>query len=231
MNQQGAMEVLAGMLVCIGAFLLIYLVIYILFVLNLHRTLEEVAERNRAMSPGLVWLIFIPLFNIIWAIIMVSKIAQSLRNEFEDRGWSTHNEGFARMTGMIWAWGAVVNIALSIMQNAAQFANQQPVAMLLGLLGCPLGLTIFVCWIIYWVQTHQYKVRLREGHRGYRSGSVEADYDDDYRPRRSRFDDDERSRDRDEDAGGGDFNFDRPARRDDNDDEDDRPRRREREDY
>jgi hypothetical protein len=190
MNQQGALEVVAGMLLCIGIILVIYLVVYILFLLNLHRTLAEVAERNRELSPGLVWLSLIPLFNIVWNIIMVAKIANSLKNEFSDRGWSTQNEGFARTTGMIWAWGGVASVVLSIIQNGAQFADARPIAMVLGLLSCPLSLAIFICWIMFWVQTHGYKVRLREGERGYGSGSPEEDYDDNYRrPRHEDRDD------------------------------------------
>src|SRR5438045_3532909 len=105
MNQQGAWEILAGVLVCVVIVFAVIILLHILFLLNLHWTLAQVREPNREMSPGMVWLNLIPLFNIVWAIIMVSKIANSLRNEFEDRGWSTSNEGFGRTTGMLWAWG------------------------------------------------------------------------------------------------------------------------------
>jgi hypothetical protein len=210
MNQQGAMEVLAGMLLCIGIIIVIALAIQILFLLNLHWTLAAVKERNRELSPGMVWLSLIPLFGMIWVIIMVPKIANSLRNEFEDRGWSTANEGFGRTVGMLWAWGGVANMVLSIAQNAAQFGQQQEVAMMLGLLGCPLGLAILVCWIMFWVQTYQYRKRLTDGPRGYREDSLEDDYDD----RRPRRDEDDHGRRGDDDY-----------RRDDERPGDDRPRR------
>ena len=67
-------------------------------------------------------------------------------------------------------------------------------------------------WIMYWVQMAQYGKRLREGQRGYASGSVEEDYDDQYR--RPRYDDEEYKR-RDDD----DRRHRRPR------DDDDRPRR------
>jgi len=217
MNQQGAMEVVAGMLICVAIILLIAIVIQVLFLLNLHRTLDAVRERNREMSPGMVWLNLIPIFNIAWQIITVNKIANSLRKEFEDRGWHTADEGFARTVGMIWAWGNVANLALSIMQNAAQFADAKPVAMVLGLLGCPLGLAILVCWIMYCVQTYQYRKRLTEGGDGYREGSVEDDYDDHRRPR---HDEDDRKR-----LGDDDYRRDDEHRRDDDYRRDDDPRR------
>src|SRR5262245_30031578 len=214
MNQQGMAEFLAGMLICIAVILIIVLAIQILFLLNLHWTLAAVKERNRELSPGMVWLSLIPLFGMIWVIIMVPKIANSLRREFEDRGWSTANEGFGRTVGMLWAWGGVANLVLSLAQNAAQFGKQQEVAMLLSLLGCPVGIAILVCWIMFWVQTYQYRKRLTEGGDGYREGSVEDDYDDRRRPRHH---EDEHGRQSDDDF-----------RRDD---EDDRPRRRDKEDY
>ncbi len=202
MNQQGAMGFLAGMLICVAIFLAIWLCVYILFLLNLHWTLAEVDERNREMSPGLVWLLLVPIFNIVWAIILVARVANSLRNEFRDRGWRTRDEGFARTVGMLWAWGGVVNVGLSIVQNVAQFAKMEPIAMVVSLIGCPLAIGIFVCWIIFWVQTYQYRKRLTEGQRGYRDGSIEDDYDDRRRPR---YDEDDDYDDRDDD---------RPRRRD-----------------
>jgi hypothetical protein len=184
-NQQ-AMGLLAGM--CIGMLVVFALIltVYILYLLNLHRTLAEVDERNREMSPGLVWLMLIPLFSTFWAPYMVAKIANSLRNEFEDRRWPTEGEGFTRSVGMIFAWGGVVNFGLSIIQNVLQYLDMMSVAMVISFVGLPIGLALFVLWIVYWVQTHQYKVRLREGGRGYRPGGVEEDYDDSFRPRRTR---------------------------------------------
>ena len=82
--------------------------------------------------------------------------------------------------------------------------------MVIGLIGCPVGLTIFVCWIIFWVQTYQYRKRLETEGRGYEPGSVEDDYDDEVRRPRKEDDD-----------------FDRPRRDDDfRDERDDRDRRR-----
>ena len=214
MNQQ-AMGFLAGMLVCLAIVFVVVLGIYILFLLNLQRTLDAVRERNRELSPGLVWLTLIPLFNIVWILIMVPKISNSIRNEFESRRWRTEGEGFARTTGMLWAWGGVVNLAISVLQNMAQFADLGPLAMILSLVGLPVSLGIFVCFVMFWVQTYQYKNRLGEGGRT----ALEDDYDDQFGgPRRDDDDDDRPRRRRYED------DDDRPRRRRD-EDEHDRPRR------
>ena len=173
-------------MVCMLVVFAAILVVYCIYLLNLHRTLAEVHERNREMQPGLVWLMLIPLFSTFWAPYMVAKISNSLRKEFEDRGWPIDGEGFGRTVGMLLAWGGVVSFGLSMMQNVLQFANMMEVATIVSLLNLPIGLGLFVCWIIYWIQTHGYKVRLREGGRGYRPGGVEEDYDDEFRPRRTR---------------------------------------------
>jgi hypothetical protein len=83
--------------------------------------------------------------------------------------------------------------------------------MLLSVVGLPIALGLFVCFVLFWVQMYQYGKRLRESEGGYRTDAVEADYDDDFqRPRRDEDD------------------LDRPRRRppeDEFDDRGERPRR------
>jgi hypothetical protein len=183
----------------------IALIIQIFFLLTLYRTQSAVAERNREIQPGTVWwtllLNFFPLVGNIWMIYLVGKLTNSLRREFGDRGWRTEGEGFGRTVGLIWAWGGLGYSILSVMQNVLMFSGQQGVSTLLSLIVLPIGIGLLVCFILFWVQMYQYGKRLREGERGYRSGSVEADYDDQYQGPR---------RDRQEDAD----EFDRPRRRD-----------------
>jgi len=195
--QGGAGDVVGGVFVCLFVFLALLLILSILFLITLYQTQKQVKEPNRELSPGLVWLTLIPIFGSIWAAIMVPKLANSIRREFEDRGWGTDVEGFGYIAGMIWAWGGIANLVLSILQNVLQFADLGPIAFLLSLLGLPLGLAVLVCWIIYWVQMYQYGKRLREGQRGYPDGSLEADYDEEYRrPRENEGDDARRDPDR-----------------------------------
>jgi hypothetical protein len=186
------MDFLAGILVCVLSLLAVCLLVFILFLLNLHWTLAAVKERNRELSPGLVWLMLIPLFHIVWAPIMVTKVANSLRNEFDDRGWPLAIEGFARTAGMVWAWGWVLNGFLSVVRNIARAADVRPVSAMFSAVSCPLLIGILVCGIIFWVQTYQYRNRLQYGGRGYRDGSPEEDYDDEFvRRRPPRMDDED----------------------------------------
>ena len=62
-------------------FLGLFLIPAIFFLFTLQNTLKAISPENRRMAPGNVWLLFIPLFNIIWQFIVVDKIAQSIRAE------------------------------------------------------------------------------------------------------------------------------------------------------
>jgi hypothetical protein len=109
---------------------------------------------------------------------MVPKLSNSIRREFEDRGWRTADEGFGQAAGTLWSWGGVVSLGINVVQNIAQWAGHADIGMLFGLIGLPVSLGILICWIIYWVQMAGYGRRLRQGKRT----DVEADYDDDFPP-------------------------------------------------
>jgi hypothetical protein len=212
-------EFLIGLLVCVGVILAIAIAIQILFLLTLFRTQTQVAERNREIQPGTVWwtilINLVPIVGAIWCAYMVNKLSDSLRREYEDRGWRTGGEGFGRTAGLVWAWGGLVSLAVSVLQNIAQASGEMAVAMVISVLNLPIGIGILVAFIMYWVQMAQYGKRLREGGREYAPGSLEEDYDDRY--------------------GGpvrGDDEYDRPRRRRPPDDEfDDRGERPRRDDY
>jgi len=57
--------------------LLLFIVPAILFVLTQQNTLKAIRPENRLLSPGLVWLQFIPVFGQVWQFIVVGRIAGS----------------------------------------------------------------------------------------------------------------------------------------------------------
>jgi hypothetical protein len=140
-------EVVGGVMIvwlafmCVGVvFACIALTLAIMHLIAEYKTLSVIKPRNRTMEPGMIFLIFIPLFGIIWQIFVVLRLAESLRNEFEDRGWDTEGESFGYGMGLTMA---ILNIA-----------------------GCgPLGL-IFL--IIHWRQLSGYYTRLAGLGRGSR---------------------------------------------------------------
>src|SRR5262245_53392229 len=78
--------VLMGILCFYGVLFAVGLVVQILFLMTLSKCLHQVAPQNRRMEPGQVWLNLIPLFSIVWIFITVLRIAESLDNEYYDRG-------------------------------------------------------------------------------------------------------------------------------------------------
>lgn len=70
------------MLTCIA----ILLIPTIFFLLTLQNTLKAVQPGNRYMPPANVWLMLIPVFNIIWQFIVVARVSDSIRAELAARG-------------------------------------------------------------------------------------------------------------------------------------------------
>jgi len=110
----------------------------VLFLLSMRSAIENCAPQNREISPGQVWLYLVPLFNLIWQFLMVSRISESIEREFAAREIipASPQEGF----------GKGVGIAMCCLT----------VASVIPILGIFAGFAAFVCWIIYWVKIAGY---------------------------------------------------------------------------
>jgi hypothetical protein len=151
------------MIACYGVLIAIGIVIQIFFLLSLSRCLHQISPRNRQMEPGQVWLNLIPCFSLVWMILTIIKIADSLRDEYDDRGLSGDGD-FGKTTGIVY--------------YISQFV-------------C--GLVALIFFIMYWVKIAGYTRELAETGRGYRRGRDDyddRDRDDDYDDRPRRRDDD-----------------------------------------
>jgi hypothetical protein len=126
-----------GMCVCYAVVLVAAITVQVFFLLTMSRALRECSPRNRTMEPGMVWLNFVPFLNIVWPIITVLRISESLQNEFRSRRLPSDDPDFGKMMGII---GYVCNFV------------------------CPGVNAIF--WIIYWVKIANYGKQLREDRGG-----------------------------------------------------------------
>ena len=116
---------------------LIFLIPVIFYLVTLQKTLEAIAPENRKMAPGQVWLLLIPLFNLIWQFIAVTNISDSIRDECyrlgiplsEDR--PTYNIGLAK--------------------------NILSLCAFIPFLGTLCSIAFKICWIVYWVKVNEYK--------------------------------------------------------------------------
>jgi choline-glycine betaine transporter len=171
-------EALMFILVAVGIGLLIGGLIAFFYYRTLYRCLARSAERNRRMTPWHVVFNIIPLFGIFWFYVTVKAIADTLADEYADRGWDEPGENYGRTVGMSMVVLNLISLPLSI---AGQF---EP---MLGVINLPLSVVALVLFILYWVKMHGYASELGE--------RPDDDYDDeDDRPRRRRDEDDDYDR-------------------------------------
>lgn len=112
------------------------------YCLTLTKCLKLVQPENQAISPGLVWLSLIPIFQIGWNFYLVIKMKESLENEYRYRNLkNTDNFSFA----------------LGMTMSGLFAASVIPFVIIVGL----------ILWIIYWVKMNGYKNELLANSNNY----------------------------------------------------------------
>lgn len=117
----------------------IVLVPLIFYILTLQKALNRCAPENRAMQPGLTWLLLIPCVGIIWHFFVVLNMAKTLAAEFQKRGIAEEPEP-----------GKMIGLIMCILMCCGIIPFLGPLCSLAGL----------VCWIIYWVKIAGYSKKL-----------------------------------------------------------------------
>lgn len=151
-------EVIIFLVVFVVILLAISLLIQVLFLLTLSRALQECDERNRTMEPVQVWFNLIPCFNLVWIFFTVSRVPESISNEFYDRGLRPDGD-FGKSVGMTYA----------IMVLCANIPY----------IGGIFGIVALVCFILFWIKIAGYGRRLREEPLRRRYDDDDADFRDD----------------------------------------------------
>lgn len=121
------------------------ILVAVFYLMNLQNLLKEVSTANRQVEPGNVWLMFIPLFNIIYPFILYPKITDSVKLELESRGLAEQGD-----------YGRGIGIAL-------------PVTGLCGIIpviGILASLANLVLFILFWVKMAGYKTKLKNSPAG-----------------------------------------------------------------
>jgi hypothetical protein len=111
----------------------------IFFLRTLQKALNRCAPESRTMTPAHVWLMLIPLFNIVWQFIVVFRVASSLGNEFRRRKIPAEAEP-----------GQSIGLASSVLLLTS----------FLPVIGLLTGIAGVVYWIVYWVKIANYSSRL-----------------------------------------------------------------------
>lgn len=134
--------------------LLVTLVVYILFLVTQQNLLKAIKPHNRKISPGEVWLQLIPLFNFVWIFIVVTRIADSIKQEFRDRQENAFlglpNPEIVEEINKRPTYD--IGIAYAILT----------VCSIIPLLGTLASIAALICWIIYWVKLSEYKNKLEQ---------------------------------------------------------------------
>jgi hypothetical protein len=128
---------------CSATALVLGLTLGLSFLIALGRALRRVGPENRRMEPGMVWLNLIPIFNLVWVTVTVERVAESLRNEFRERGMDGPDEHYGRRTGLT---------VLALLASGVLFYP--------AFITYPLALFF---WIAYWRQINRYVERLKSG--------------------------------------------------------------------
>ncbi|HEY5140464.1 MAG TPA: hypothetical protein VIJ25_14275 [Methylococcales bacterium] len=136
-QMSAAAAIMVAVLVLVGVVLSVAVTIF--FVLTLQKALNRCSPENRAMQPGMIWLLLIPLFNIVWIFFVVINISKSLSAEFTKRGIAADSEP-----------GKTLGLAYAILAICSA----------IPLVGFLAGIGCLFCFIMYWVKIAGYSKQL-----------------------------------------------------------------------
>ena len=114
----------------------------IYYILTLQRVLNRCSPDSRTLSPRLVWLLIIPLLNLIWEFFVVINLSKSLHNEFTKRNIDADK-----------APGLKIGLAMCILFIVSLIPYFNLVLFA--------GVAALICWIIYWVKISGYSAKLQ----------------------------------------------------------------------
>jgi hypothetical protein len=123
-----------------GCLFLCVFAVAIVYIAFLGGVLKKCSPSSRTMQPGMVWLLLVPLFNLVWSFLVVNALAASLGSEFRLRNLTTDDREPGKSTGIAMA----VCGACSIVP-------------FLNFLAVPAH---FILWIVYWVKIAGYSRQL-----------------------------------------------------------------------
>lgn len=95
-------EVWAIYAVAIGIGIVVSIAITIVLCILFKKNYESIPAQFRLMEPNQVWLMLIPLFNMVWIYFVVLRLSDSYRAYFENKG-DFSNGDCARSIGLWYA--------------------------------------------------------------------------------------------------------------------------------
>ena len=111
----------------------------VLYFITLQNSLKQVDRSRRLTEPGNVWLMFIPLFNIVYGFILYPNICDSVKAEYKHRGLPADGD-----------FGRSIGITMPILNLAG----------IIPFIGSLAGLANLILFIIFWSKMAGYKNKL-----------------------------------------------------------------------
>lgn len=140
----GGAEILV-LFIIFGIVLVLFLIPTIFWLLTLQKALTRCRPENRTLEPAMVWLMLIPIFNLVWQFLLVNHLSDSIKNEFAALGSDPGEPNPGKGVGLAMC---ILNLA-SIIPYAGALA----------------GIAALVCWIIHWVKIAEFSARIDSMHR------------------------------------------------------------------
>ena len=130
-NPESALALLTGScLIFVLLLLAVGIAVAVFYILTMQKALTLAGERHQKMNPGLVWLMLIPLFNLVWHFFVVKNVSESIKAWAAENGKNVDDAGYT--IGLV---GCICNCCAVI-----------PVVNMLA------GPAALICLIIWWVK-------------------------------------------------------------------------------
>ena len=123
-----------------------WIVMIVLFIVNLQRTIALISPHIRKIDPGTAWIILFPFIGSIWQIAFAKKLATYIELELKERGIPIKPQP----TYLAGLWSGISNIVMIL----AAFMH-------LGIITSLLAFAPLILMIVYWVQVAQFKKVLK----------------------------------------------------------------------
>lgn len=128
-----------GILGFAGAIFLVMLAINIFVCFLLYKDYQRIPQQFRRLEPGLVWLLLIPCFSLIWNFFVFPRLGESFKQYFDSAGQTDVGDA-----GTTLGWAYAICSACTLIPYA----------------GIVAGLAALVILILFLVKANELKNRI-----------------------------------------------------------------------
>ena len=140
-----------------GGLFLFILAINAAVCLFLSSCFKRIPEEHRKLRPGLIWLLMIPCFNIVWNFFVYPALSESYTAAFESQGSNPHGD-CGRTLALVYCILVAVATALSVIPC-------------MSIMSCIISPAALIIWILVLVKAGSLKSQISDTRvEAYRDG-------------------------------------------------------------